>query len=62
VKVKYVEEMKRGNEAVRIWCLIGKTRRDLSTQSSEVDIKTVVIIVPGCLDICEAYQCLKTRI
>jgi hypothetical protein len=32
--------------------------RDLSKRNSEVDVKTAVIIVPSCLDICEAYQYL----
>jgi hypothetical protein len=59
-------ESEEGNKVVGIWCLIGKRRRDLSKQNSEEDMKTAVIIVPGCLDICAAYQCLfsslKTRI
>jgi hypothetical protein len=61
-----VEEVKRESKEVRTWCLIGKTRTDLRKQNFEVDMKTAVVIVAGCLDICEAYQCLfsllKTRI
>ena len=41
-------ESEEGAKVVGIWCLIGKTRRELSEENSEVDMKTAVIIVLGC--------------